>query len=272
MLKHRLISAAVGLAVIIPLIWHSLWGVKALVLFGTMVCLYEFYAMLLRGTPKPLVYVLLGVGFILCLMLMQQKGAGPAYWRMGLVFITMGAFLFGEKELARIPGALGIAFLGYFYCVFAFAHFVFLRAMPQGHLLVFWVLTATFTGDTGAYFVGRSFGKHKLLPRISPGKTWEGFFGQIVFALFGSWAFFLLFVHQTTRHNDVIWIGLICGVLGPLGDLSESMLKRAVGVKDSGSIMPGHGGLLDRVDGLLFTGPAVYYYFVATKNLWGMTP
>lgn len=126
-----------------------------------------------------------------------------------------------------------------------------------------WVILAfavTWCGDTGAYFAGRFFGKHKLFPSISPAKTWEGFFGGMLMTVIGALAVAWLLPAPGLTWGHAVVVGIIGGVAGPIGDLAESMLKRACKVKDSGTLLPGHGGMLDRVDALLFNAPAVYLY------------
>jgi phosphatidate cytidylyltransferase len=134
-----------------------------------------------------------------------------------------------------------------------------LRQLAEGGWWVFIVLVVTWGNDTSAYFAGRFFGKHKLYPQVSPNKTWEGFFG----GMFGSIAM-LMAAHQwlfpTLAVVDGLVIGVLGGFLGPAGDLCESMLKRSMGVKDSGQAIPGHGGMLDRIDALIFNAPMVYLY------------
>jgi phosphatidate cytidylyltransferase len=133
--------------------------------------------------------------------------------------------------------------------------------------LVFWILAVTFLADTVAYLVGKAWGRHKMAPRISPGKTWEGFGGSLLGGVVASIVVVLIF-SKTSWHDlglPVIlgfgFMGAFVAVFGVLGDLSESFLKRAVGVKDSGKLIPGHGGILDRVDGLLFTTPVTFAVF-----------
>lgn len=133
--------------------------------------------------------------------------------------------------------------------------------------LVFWILAVTFLADTVAYLVGKLWGRHKMAPQISPGKTWEGFGGSLLGGFVASIALVLIFSKTSWRDLGVPVIlgfglmGAFVAVFGVLGDLSESFLKRAVGVKDSGKLIPGHGGILDRVDGLLFTTPVTFAVF-----------
>jgi phosphatidate cytidylyltransferase len=134
-----------------------------------------------------------------------------------------------------------------------------LRAQSQGLGWVIAALTVTWANDTLAYFAGRLFGRHKLYPEVSPNKTWEGFAGGLVGSVLGLFVARAVYVSALTPLDCVV-LGTLGGVLGPLGDLSESMLKRAYGVKDSSRLIPGHGGVLDRIDALLFNGPLVYVY------------
>lgn len=126
-------------------------------------------------------------------------------------------------------------------------------------LLVGFVLV-TAADDIAAYFAGTAFGRHKMAPSISPAKSWEGFAGGLAGALAGGAAFGLLVEQLTTIEG--LCIGAICGVLAPAGDLVESLVKRELGIKDSGRVLPGHGGFLDRLDAILFCAPAVYLFFV----------
>jgi phosphatidate cytidylyltransferase len=139
------------------------------------------------------------------------------------------------------------------------AHFVLLRESPDGRDWVLLTLLTVWIGDTGAYFVGRPLGRHKLAPHVSPGKTWEGAAGGQVsgfLAVLGLTALFNLDIGV----EHVIVLGLLVPAAALVGDLAESAIKRGLGVKDSSGLVPGHGGVLDRLDSLLFAAPAVYWY------------
>jgi phosphatidate cytidylyltransferase len=149
--------------------------------------------------------------------------------------------------------------LGFVYIPFLLGHLILIRDWHQGVTWMFFLLAVIFAGDTAAYYVGKAFGRHKLSPGISPGKTVEGALGGLVGnlligALFRTCCFL--------EFGWGYWITLIIvmGALGQAGDLFESMLKRSVQLKDSGNIFPGHGGLLDRIDALLFAAPTLYYF------------
>lgn len=158
---------------------------------------------------------------------------------------------------------------GYLYLSLCTAHLVLLMALPMGRIWLLLLTAIIVASDTAAFYTGSKFGKRKLYPAISPGKTWEGFAGGLA----GSLAAALLVWHFFLPEQGLFWICFIVvllNCLGVAGDFAESLIKRAFGVKDSGSLLPGHGGVLDRTDSLLLTAPALYYllYLGAGLCLW----
>ena len=173
--------------------------------------------------------------------------------------VALADALLFEPELARTPQRVGIAVLGAVYPGILMAMVVRLRQLPDGVAWLLLTLVVTWLNDTGAYFAGRAYGRRKLYPRISPSKTWEGAVGGLAASVLGAILVKALgWLPQLPWWGSVI-VGAGAAVLGPLGDLSESMLKRAYGAKDSSGLLPGHGGVLDRVDALLFTAPFVLF-------------
>lgn len=149
--------------------------------------------------------------------------------------------------------------LGLFYVAFLFSYLIVLRYQPGGEDILLFLLFVTWAGDTGGYFVGTWMGKKSLSPKISPKKTVEGMFGSTILAVFlAVLSKFLILKNTAIVHCLVMGIGV--NILNQFGDLFESLIKRTFGVKDSGIIIPGHGGVLDRVDSLLFAAPFVFYY------------
>jgi phosphatidate cytidylyltransferase len=142
-------------------------------------------------------------------------------------------------------------------------HFVWLHRLPEGPEWVTFVIAVGMAGDTAGYFVGRSLGRHKLIPRVSPGKTVEGAVGVILGSLLAATVAKPLFF-PGDDWRTILTLAAVMGVLGQVGDLSESVMKRAFGAKESGWIFPGHGGVLDRIDSLLFPVSLVYYYRLAS--------
>ena len=156
----------------------------------------------------------------------------------------------------------GATILGVLYIVLLGGHLVAVRTgfrqQLSAHLLSFFFLVIM-GADTGAYYVGKAFGKHKLAPKISPGKTWEGVAGGVVAALLlATLSHFWFF--QNLPLKLALLLAALMTALGIIGDLTESALKRSVGTKDAANILPGHGGVLDRLDSLLFNAPLIYYF------------
>jgi phosphatidate cytidylyltransferase len=165
--------------------------------------------------------------------------------------------------LGRDPGTeqawvgATLTLLGVCYCAWLLGHAIWLRAMPGGIGLTLLALGVTWAGESAAYFVGRRFGRHRLAPSVSPGKTVEGGAAQVM-ASVGVALLAAPFVALAGPH--AVAVGVLLGVVGQIGDLSESFLKRSARIKDAGTLIPGHGGLLDRLDSLLFNVPALYYW------------
>ena len=167
-----------------------------------------------------------------------------------------------QKEGAFISWAWTIA--GILYVGWLLSYLVALRGVDDGRNWVFLALFVTFASDTAAFFVGRAVGKHHLAPSISPGKTWEGAIAGVFGAIIVSLLFTLphpLYL-QHFNYWQAILLGLLVSIFGQLGDLVESLFKRNMGVKESGKLIPGHGGFLDRMDSVVFAGIVVYYYVI----------
>jgi len=264
----RLLAAAVGLAVLLPsIIYGGAVAVHIVAALASVVCVAEFAAMAFPEDRYPS-----GAWLALCFggwygaVLYGPEGStGVAVGLMALV--TMIFVTLRPLDLASAADRTGRYLLGALW-VGLLAYLPLLRDLDQGLAWVFTVLVISWCGDTGGYFAGKYFGKHKLYPIISPKKTWEGVVGGMVLATAG------LFVVRTVALPvltvvDVLVLGPVLCLAGVIGDLSESMLKRALGVKDSGWILPGHGGLLDRIDSVLFVAPLLYAYVVLVKGTVG---
>jgi phosphatidate cytidylyltransferase len=175
----------------------------------------------------------------------------------GATVVLLAVFLFRQGPLEEIPRSVATVALAWMYCGVLIASIVALR-LRFGVAWVILAFVVTWANDTFAYFAGHAFGRHRLYERISPKKTWEGFAGGAVGSVVGALVTRWLLLGGELSAAQAVVVGAGGAVLGPLGDLAESMLKRAAGVKDSSRIIPGHGGLLDRIDALLFVGPWVY--------------
>ena len=177
------------------------------------------------------------------------------------VFLIFTDSLFRHNLLASVTARIGVGVLGIIYIAFPISHLILIRNMELGRLWLLFIVCIIAANDTFAYYVGRGFGKHKLSPVISPKKTVEGALGGLI----GGVAVALVFNQMFLTHispKEISILAVFIGILGQLSDLFESLIKRSVGVKDSGGILPGHGGMLDRIDSLIFPSPFLYYYLI----------
>lgn len=168
-------------------------------------------------------------------------------------------FLFRIREIKKVGHDAALLVLGLAYVPLLLCHLLLLRMGTQGISLIFLLLVIVMSGDTGAYYVGSALGRHKLYPRVSPNKSIEGSIGGLLGSIIGAFVVRATLFPELTP-LDCVATALLLGSLGQLGDLFESLLKRSFGVKDSGWIIPGHGGILDRLDSILFAAPAAFYY------------
>ncbi len=256
----RIVSALVLLPVVLFLLWHSPLATGILGALGAAGLAYEFYTIVFKKLdPAHVVGILASAALPVCWALWPGRyAAGVVVGAGALVMLGFGYYL----QRGPLPEApLRVAFLvtGVLYCGLLLSTLSGLRPMKDGLGWIVLALAVTWCNDTGAYAAGRAFGRHKLYPAVSPGKTWEGLVGGTLGSVGGAFVVKALLLPSLSPLG-VLAVALPCSVLGPVGDLSESMLKRAYQVKDSGRIIPGHGGLLDRVDALLFNLPYVWLY------------
>jgi phosphatidate cytidylyltransferase len=167
--------------------------------------------------------------------------------------------LFRIREIKNAAGEVAIIFTGFLYVALPLGHLILLRALPAGIQWLFLMMIIVMVGDSVAYYVGTAVGKRRLYPAVSPKKSIEGSLGGLAGSIAGAFLVRATFFPALTP-ADCIATALLLGILGQLGDLFESLLKRSFGVKDSGTIVPGHGGILDRLDSVIFAAPAAFYY------------
>ncbi len=180
----------------------------------------------------------------------------PLWVLAAVLMIAFADALLFEEQIPNAPRRVSLAVLGVVYPGLLLSALVRLRQLEQGGWWIILALTVTWLNDTCAYFAGRAFGKHLLFERISPSKTWEGAVGGSAGSIAGALIVQHFWIPALPPWGALV-IGAGASILGPLGDLSESLLKRAYGAKDSGRLLPGHGGILDRIDALLFNAPFV---------------
>jgi phosphatidate cytidylyltransferase len=258
----RVLTAVILLPLVGALIaWREPMGFGAFVLVVAGLALTEYTGIMLAAARRRLRAVIVAIGVGLGAGLYLRPDLGFA-WVLGAVVATSVAVLLEHGEMSTAGARLGAAGFGVFYLGALPVTLALLqRDAAHGPVWVCAALAVTFANDTGGYFAGRALGRHKLYPAVSPAKTVEGALGGLV-ASVG----ILLLGHATVvpvlTVADCLLVGLPASVLGPAGDLVESMIKRSAGVKDSGRLLPGHGGMLDRIDALLFVSAWVYVYVV----------
>ncbi len=200
-----------------------------------------------------------GCGALLPLLFYYGFGAqAPAFLTAATLAIAL-FYLFSVNDLKTSATEFALTVSGFLYVPLLLGHLVLMRELPHGIQWIFLLLLLVMSGDTGAYYVGRSLGRRKLYPLVSPNKSVEGALGGLGGSLLGALVAGGTFFPELTV-ADCFLTALVIGPLGQMGDLFESLLKRSFGVKDSGTIIPGHGGILDRLDSILFAAPALYYY------------
>ncbi len=264
-LTARLLTAAVGVPAVIVC---SLVGGLAFLLAVHLVIgvgLYEFYRMLESKGIRPYKTVGVAAGLVVAWYVYFRGGFYSSLFITLVLFIIMVLELFrrdGERAVFHISSTL----FGVFYVGWLGSHIILLRLLGEnvpgndmGGFFVILAFALAWGTDTGAYFVGHALGRRKLLPRVSPRKSVEGALGGVVFGVLAAFIAKATFAPFLT-FGDVAALGLISPVMATLGDLVESLMKRDVRIKDTSHALPGHGGMLDRFDSVLFVAPFVYYY------------
>jgi len=261
----RWITGLVALPILFFFIYAGGMPFFLLIIAAAVVSLREYYAIVYAQSNRRLTGALPVLGWISALLLLVAAQFGSMPGVVGaLVFNLIFAAAAAVLEFGENPDALdGLAkqLLGLVYLPLLFAFLLFLRGRDGGAVWLFFMLAVVFAGDTCALYAGTFFGRHKLIPAVSPGKTVEGSVGGLL-ANVAVGALAKLFVLTALSWPEVVAFSLAVGTAGQIGDLFESVIKRTSRIKDSGGILPGHGGILDRIDALLFAAP-VGYVFVA---------
>jgi phosphatidate cytidylyltransferase len=255
----RLAVAAVAIPVVLGAIYFGGWWLTALVIVALVLGLHEFWLL-----TKPLA-PLAPAGYIGAVLAVVGAKLGGIEWMVGGVLTTLAlAFMLkGISATRQAPTtSISATVLGAVWVGCGLAFTLLVRDLPvHGRLAALTLVLAVWAGDTLAYIGGRLLGRHKMAPNTSPGKTWEGFFFGTIATVFV--AFVALYKSNYLTIGESVGLGFVLAVAAPMGDLFESMLKRDAGVKDAGALLGGHGGMLDRLDALLFAAPAAYFCIAA---------
>lgn len=274
-MKTRILTAVVALPILIASIvlpsyfQASVWLFVIIAAFALGAGLFEFYSLTKKLELKAdAAIAYLGAAALFVNFLFDAPAKAP-----DLLLATLALFIIAvlitqtfrfQKDFSKMITGVGVTLLGPLYIAFLGGFLIAIRVGFENHLylsthLLGYFFLVLMGSDTGAYFGGKALGKHKLIPNISPGKTWEGLVGGfIAAAAFGALATFWFF--PELPYQVSIPLAIIMSAVGVLGDLAESAMKRGAGAKDAASILPGHGGFLDRLDSLLFGAPILYYF------------
>jgi phosphatidate cytidylyltransferase len=257
----RLLVAAAALPIVLGAVYVGGWWLFAVVALGAFVALHEYWLLTRRMSP------LSPAGYVGAALALVGAQTGGLEWMVGgaLTVFPLAFALKGISASRQAPTAsISATVMGTFWIAFGLGFILLIREdLERGRLATFALLIAVWAGDTLAYFGGRLLGRHRMAPNTSPGKTWEGFVFGTAATIFA--AFVTLYDSRDTYLSigKAVAFGAVIAVAAPLGDLFESMLKRDAGVKDTGRLLGGHGGMLDRIDAVLFAAPAVYFTLLA---------
>ncbi|HPT70009.1 MAG TPA: phosphatidate cytidylyltransferase [Syntrophomonas sp.] len=258
MLKTRIISAVIGIPVLLFILYQGGLAWTALFVVLAVFALYEYLDMMRKHGHKPQFIIAYG---LLLLMLFREQTAQyflPLLLAVILLIVLECVLMYPKFSLEDIA----INFLGAFYIGFLFSFALQMQTIEQPFLAMLLVLLVTWGSDIGGYLFGRLWGKNKMAPLLSPNKTWAGAVGGVVLASAVAIAFGCIFPMNGLTVGQILIMAVIGSAVAQLGDLFESGMKRYFGVKDSGNIIPGHGGVLDRFDSFMLLLPVIYYFII----------
>jgi len=229
-----------------------------MVLLATFFGLREYTHLVLRNSKWVERAMGIGLGLVLsAIVSLGELKQIPPFLVAALLILSV-LFMGTSRDLSSTTSKMGMLLFGILFIGFLLAYVSLVRNMTNGRLWVLFLIVTVWTGDISALLGGASFGRHKLYPKISPKKTFEGLAGAIFGSIIVALAFVMLFIPHMNKGTCILLAAGI-GFFGQLGDFTESMLKRSAQVKDSGNLIPGHGGMLDRLDSFLFSAPFLYY-------------
>ncbi len=259
-LRKRTSTAVVLLALVFVCIQYSSEVIFFIVIQALILAsLWEFYNLAIKRERDP--RRILGFSVALMIAFSFFFEAFPLELALFAALLLTGIYyvlaMNKLEKLTSFPPSIALTFFGALILSFTLNHFIYLR-QEYGSSWIYFLLTVIFVGDTGAYLIGKSLGRHKLAPLASPHKTWEGSVGGLLFACLGGIAAQQIFLPEATLWKAVVF-AFVLHVAAQFSDPLESLFKRAAGVKDSSNILPGHGGFLDRIDSMILAAPLYYY-------------
>jgi phosphatidate cytidylyltransferase len=265
MLAQRLLVTIILLPLGIFAIYLGGWTYALVVALLMGLASWEYGGLFRAGGLQPATaLIVLGTLLLVLGRAFDDFKSAPALTAM-IILVSMAYHLFRYEAGRDQAGTdLSVTLAGFLYIGWLGGYLISVRRLPEGDWWVLLVLPAVWLADGGAFFVGRSYGRHKLAARLSPKKTWEGYLGGVLVATLGTALLAVLWRIGAGPHSAITpgagaLLGFILAVITPLGDLGESMIKRQVGMKDSSNLLPGHGGVFDRVDSWLWAAPIGYY-------------
>jgi phosphatidate cytidylyltransferase len=271
-LSKRILVALIAIPILLFLtFWNVILPFKLLVTAGLILALVEYLQLAYEDKIKPqrtegiLSLLIILLPLISKSLFSWTEGAGM----LAVLLILNLAFLWSQRTVKRMVVTVSVTFFGVAYFGFFGGYFFHLRDLPQGAWLLLWLYISTWAYDTGGYFAGSLWGKHRLAPQVSPNKSWEGCAGGFALSLIGLYLLweFMPAYSQIFNLMDVVILAVLLSFFGQIGDLVESIMKRSLSAKDSGSFFPGHGGVFDRIDSLLFNAPVLYFYLTLIKHI-----
>jgi phosphatidate cytidylyltransferase len=266
-IKRWITSLVLGPFVIAVLVLGGVTGLAALVCVVAVSAMREYLRIMCKWPEDSGAQIFKIISYASCLALVMLACLGS--WKLEFFVLILNMLglavftLWGFPRYHDIAGLAAKQVFGIVYIPVSLAALVFIRQMDGGQFWIIWLLIVTFINDTGAFYTGTFFGRTRLAPHISPNKTIEGSLGGIVSAMTAGFVFSLVFFHDLNLALITVPGACLMAVAGQVGDLFESAMKRAIHLKDSGHILPGHGGMLDRIDGLLFSVPVLYIFLAA---------
>lgn len=266
MLLPRLLTAAIGIPLMLWLIFTGGTAFAVLIYIIIALSLYEYSTLLRLGSKPVNRWALYIFGLLMPLVLYfdnMPRAAGDHFAGAMIMLTVVGTLCLELFQKEKYIERMGLTLLGIFMLSWCLFQFIPLRDLPEGKNLTFLLIVTVWVMDTAAYFFGKKIGKNQLTP-VSPKKTWEGAIAGFIFAI-GTALLIARFTDGQISYGKAAIIGVLIGIFGQMSDIAESMIKRAVGAKDSSNMLPGHGGIMDRFDSYIFLAPVIYYFMVLVK-------